>query len=68
MFLAEKMRKIREEKYPNKTDYLYVLDRAGLRVSRPTLNSWEKGETEPNFKQLEILAEVLHVKQGDLIQ
>ena len=44
MFITHKLKESREAKGWRKTDILYELDRQGLRISRPTLDSWEDGK------------------------
>ena len=56
MFIAEKLRKCREEKNLTQTDLMFELDKIGLRISRPTLINWETGETTPDANELAVLA------------
>jgi len=56
MFIAERLRKCREERHLTQTDLMFELDKIGLRISRPTLINWETGVTTPNANQIAILA------------
>jgi len=56
MFIAEKLRKCREEKNLTQTDLMFELDKIGLRISRPTLINWETGVTIPDANNVAILA------------
>jgi len=56
MFIAERLRKCREEKNLTQTDLMFELDKIGLRISRPTLINWETGTTTPDANEVAILA------------
>lgn len=56
MFIAERLRKCREDKNLTQTDLMFELDKIGLRISRPTLINWETGETTPDGNEISILA------------
>jgi len=56
MFIAEKLRKCREEKELTQTDLMFKLDKIGLRISRPTLINWETGVTTPDANEIATLA------------
>jgi len=56
MFIAEKLRKCREEKNLTQTDLMFELDKIGLRISRPTLINWETGATTPDANEVATLA------------
>jgi transcriptional regulator with XRE-family HTH domain len=56
MFIAEKLRKCREEVGFTQTDMMFELDKRGLRISRPTLISWEMGDTTPDANELATLS------------
>ncbi len=56
MFIAEKLRKCREEKNLTQTDIVFMLDKIGLRISRQTLINWETGETTPDANEVAALA------------
>ena len=56
MFIAEKLRKCREEGNFTQTDLMFELDKIGLRISRPTLINWETGTTTPDANEVATLA------------
>lgn len=56
MFIAEKLRKCREEKGLTQTDLMFELDKIGLRICRPTLINWETGVTTPDANEVALLA------------
>jgi DNA-binding XRE family transcriptional regulator len=56
MFIAEKLRKCREEKALTQTEMMFEIDKIGLRISRPTLINWETGATTPDANEVATLA------------
>lgn len=56
MFIAENLRKCREELNLTQTDLMFELDKIGLRISRPTLINWETGVTAPDVNEIAVLA------------
>lgn len=56
MYTPEKIKELREAKGLSQTDFVFELDKLGLRISRQTLISWESGITAPNANDIAILA------------
>ena len=56
MFIAERLKKCRQEKKFSQTDLMFALDKVDLRICRPTLANWETGKTIPDANELAILA------------
>ena len=58
MFISEKLRQCREAKDLTQTDLIFELDKVGLRISRPTLISWEAGDTTPDANEIALIAKL----------
>jgi len=56
MFIHANLIKIREEKRLSRTDFMFELDKIGLRISPPTLYRWETGTAVPDANELYIIA------------
>lgn len=61
MFLADKLKKLREEKDLSQEGLMFELDKNELRVSRQTIFSWENGITVPDANSLQIIANFFKV-------
>ena len=55
MFAHTRLIQCREQKKIDKTELVYQLKRYGLNVSRNTIISWEKGDTQPSIENLTML-------------
>jgi transcriptional regulator with XRE-family HTH domain len=56
MFIAERLKKCREDKNLSLEDLTFELDKINFRITRQTLYNWETGETVPNVDALVALA------------
>lgn len=56
MFIADKLRKCREDKKLSLEDLTFELDKINFRITRQTLYNWETGATVPNANALTALS------------
>lgn len=56
MFSPTKLIEAREKQGLTRTDFIFALNNIGLRISAPTLSSWETGKTLPDPNKLETIA------------
>jgi DNA-binding XRE family transcriptional regulator len=61
MFNGGLLRKLRAKKQLNPTALTFELDKIGLRISRPTIISWEEGTTEPRVSEAIKISEYFNV-------
>lgn len=68
MFKKELLRRLRRRKGLSPMQMVFDLDKAGLRICRPTLINWEAGNTEPKFSQVAILSKFFNVPVDSFIK
>lgn len=56
MFIAERLKKCREEKKLSQEDLTFELDKIGFRVTRQTLYNWETEATVPDANAIATLS------------
>lgn len=56
VFLAEKIKELREAKRLSQEGLMFELDKVGLRLSRQTLFNWENGINSPDATDIAIIA------------
>lgn len=64
MFKSKRLVQAREAKGLTRTDLIFALDKAGVRISHPTLCRWERGSSSPNAVLLGKLAKFLGKEAG----
>ena len=57
MFDNKKLEQARREKGLSITNFMFELDRFGMRISPPTLYRWENGEAIPDANEVGTLAQ-----------
>lgn len=61
MRIGDKIKELRESQNLSYSDLIFALDKIGLRISRPTLISWENNDTTPKADQLFLVAKFFNV-------
>lgn len=56
MYTPEKLKQLREAKGLSQTDFVFELDKHGLRITRQTLINWESGNTTPDANDIAVLS------------
>ncbi len=64
MFDPKKLIAVREEKGLSIADFMFELDKFGLRISMPTLYRWENGGAVPDANEVATLATFFKVPIG----
>lgn len=56
MFIAERLKKCREDKELSSEDLTFELDKIGFRITRQTIYNWETGATVPDANAIAVLS------------
>lgn len=56
MYMPKKLKELREAKGISQTDFVFELDKHGLRITRQTLINWESGITAPDANDIAVLS------------
>jgi transcriptional regulator with XRE-family HTH domain len=59
MFIPNNLIKAREDMGLSRTDFMFALDKIGVRISPPTLRRWETGQAIPDVNELFLIAKLL---------
>lgn len=63
MFNPTQLTKLIDRKNPNRTEILFEFRKAGIKISRPTLDNHESGKTEPRPSLISQWAKFFGVKE-----